>query len=138
MTSGCASPDYSLGFMAGRPPTKEAPPFGQRLATLRKRHGLSQTRFAQLIGSTQKAVDYYERRARNPTADIVEKSASVFGVSADELLGRKPLREAKPGPVSALHQRLDQIASLPREKRKVVLQFLDSFLQTNGAKANGH
>jgi transcriptional regulator with XRE-family HTH domain len=130
--------DYDFGFMAGRPPTKEAPPFGQRLAALRKRHGLSQTQLAQLIGSTLKAVDYYERRAQNPTAEIVEKIASVFSVTSDELLGRKPLREAKPGPVSKVQQRLDQIANLPREKQKVVLQLLDSFLQTSGATANGH
>ncbi len=122
--------DYSFGLMAGRPPTKEAPPFGQSLATLRKRHGLSQTQFAQLIGSTQKAVDYYERRAQNPTAEIVQKSASVFGVTVDELLGIKPLRQTKPGPVSMLHQKVDQIALLPRATQQYVLQFLDQVIVT--------
>ena len=126
---------YNPDPMAGRPPTKEAPPFGQRLAELRKRNGLSQTQFAKLIASTQKAVDYYERRAKNPTAEVVQKAASVFGVSVDELLGIKPLRQAKPGPTSKLHQKIDQIANMPRSTQQYVLQFLD---QVIGTANNSH
>jgi len=129
----------NLGYnsdMAGRPPIKEAPPFGQRLASLRKTHGFSQTQFAQLVGSTQKAIDYYERRAKNPTADFVQRAALVFGVTVDELLGIKSLRQAKPGPVSQLHQKINQIKHLPRSTQQYVLQFLDQVLAT--ASANGH
>jgi transcriptional regulator with XRE-family HTH domain len=122
--------------MAGRPPNKEAPPFGQRLALLRKAHGISQAQFAQLVGSTLKAIDYYERRAKNPTADFVQKAASVFGVSVDELLGIKPLRQTKPGPVSKLHQKIDQITHLPRSTQQYVLQFLDQVLAA--VNQNGH
>jgi transcriptional regulator with XRE-family HTH domain len=126
---------YTAEIMAGRPPSKEAPPFGQRLAVLRKRHQLSQSQFAQLIGVTQKAVDYYERRANNPTAEVVQKAATIFGVSVDELLGVKPLRQVKPGPVSRLHQKIDQISKLPRPTQQYVLQFLDQVITTNSGHA---
>ncbi|HEY8458811.1 MAG TPA: helix-turn-helix transcriptional regulator, partial [Blastocatellia bacterium] len=43
-----------------RPTTKEALPFGRRLAALRKSKGLTQKRLAELLGTTQKMVDYYE------------------------------------------------------------------------------
>ena len=129
------SSGYTAETMAGRPPTKEAPPFGQRLAELRKRNGLSQAQFAQLIGSTLKAVDYYERRAKNPTAEVVQKAASIFGVSMDELLGIKPLRQTKPGPASQLHQKIDQISKMPPPTRQYVLQFLEQVISTSKAKA---
>jgi hypothetical protein len=39
---------------AGRLNTKEAPPFGQRMATLRQRKGFTQTQLAARMNTTQK------------------------------------------------------------------------------------
>jgi DNA-binding XRE family transcriptional regulator len=52
---------YNADIMAGRPPTKEAPIFGQRLAALRRAKDLSQTQLAELLDTTRKMIDYYER-----------------------------------------------------------------------------
>jgi transcriptional regulator with XRE-family HTH domain len=49
-----------------RPPTKQAPLFGQRLSALRKTKGLTQRELADLLETTRQMVDYYERRAVNP------------------------------------------------------------------------
>ena len=117
--------------MAGRPPTKPAPAFGTQLAALRKAHGWTQPLLAEKLGITLAALTHYERKAENPTADFVAKAAKLFNISVDELLGHNVKPARKPGPPSLLEERLIAVRKLPRNKQKVVLQLLDSFLQTN-------
>src|SRR6266498_6107565 len=81
---------YNAGVMAGRPATKEAPMFGQRLAALRRGKGLSQTQLADLLDTTRKMIDYYERRAGNPSLDFIQRAAEALDVSVAELLGSEP------------------------------------------------
>lgn len=121
---------YNSADMAGRPPEKEAPPFGQRLAAARHAKGLSQTQLAQLLNTTQKTIDYYERRALNPTLDFIERAAKALDVSAADLLGAEPTQPpSKPGPVPQLQKRFEQIKKLPRKEQEFVLKFLDTVLQ---------
>ena len=72
--------------MAGRRPLSDAPPFGQRLAALRKTRGLSQEQLAKLMGKTREAIDYYERRAKNPTTELLKLVAEAFSVPVAELM----------------------------------------------------
>ena len=123
------------GDMAGRPPINEAPPFGSNLAALRKARGWTQPQLAEQLGITLAALTYYERQARNPSAEFVGKVAKLFNVSVDELLGHTVRPARKSGPPSQLEERLRAVRKLPREKQKVVLQLLDSFLQTSARKA---
>ena len=128
---------YVSPMPGGRPPTKQAPEFGQRLAALRKLRGLSQPRFAKLLGLSREMVTYYERRAQNPTAEFLQKASEVLGVSANEILGQsvKPVR--KPGPPSEVEARLDAVRKLPRIRQKFVLDFIDTVLR-DSATANVH
>jgi transcriptional regulator with XRE-family HTH domain len=121
--------------MAGRPQLNQAPPFGARLAALRKAHGWTQPQLAEKLGVTLAAVVYYERQAKNPNAELVSKVAKLFNVSVDELLGHaiKPTR--KPGPPSRLQQLTAQLAELPRSKQKTVVEMLEGFLQKTGKAA---
>lgn len=101
---------YNADVMAGRPPTKEAPIFGQRLAALRRGKGLSQTQLANLLDTTRKMIDYYERRAGNPSLDFIQRAAEALDVCVAELLGNQPkATRAKPGPTSQPQLRFDQI-----------------------------
>lgn len=122
--------------MAGRPPTKPAPVFGAQLSALRKARGLTQPQLADMLGISVDMLTYYERRAKNPTADFIAKAATALGVSVDDLLGQGAKNGRKSGPPSQIEQRLVAVRQLPREKQKVVLQLLDSFLQANAV--NGH
>lgn len=117
------------GDMAGRPPNKPAPAFGARLAALRKTHGLTQPKMAELLGISPAMLAYYERKATNPTAEFIRKAAAALNVSVDQLLGHEVKNSRKPGPPSQLEQRLSAVRQLPRDKQKVVLQFLDAFLR---------
>jgi len=123
---------YNAG-MAGRPANKQAPPFGQRLAAARKAKGLSQIQLAERLDTTQKTIDYYERRAVNPTLEFIERAAQVLGVTVGELLGVEPARARnKPGPSSQLQRRFEQIKRLPRKEQEFVLKFLDTVLERYG------
>jgi transcriptional regulator with XRE-family HTH domain len=123
---------YNHPTMAGgRPPQKEAPPFGKRLTALRREKGLTQKELAKLLGTTQKMVDYYERRAINPALEVVRSCAKALDVPAVELLGPEaaaPLRR-KPGPLSQLERRFERVKQLPRSEQEFVIKFLDTVLE---------
>ena len=87
----------------GRPQTKDAPAFGKRLATARIAKGWSQTELADRLKTTLKMIDYYERRANNPSVEFVRQAARVLSVPVVELLGEEAQikRARKTGPTGA-------------------------------------
>jgi len=124
------STSYNAGVMTGRPPTKDAPLFGQRLAAVRRSKGLSQRELADRIGVTRELIDYYERRSPNPALDFIERAAQALEVSVADLLGSQPhTTRTKPGPVSQLQRRFEQVKLLPRKEQEFVLKFLDTVLE---------
>jgi transcriptional regulator with XRE-family HTH domain len=115
--------------MAGRPPLKPAPAFGANLAALRKARGLTQPQLAEALGLTPEMLNYYERRATNPSADFIGKAAAFFGASADDLLALNTKAPRKPGPPSQLAQLTERLSKLPRAQQKTVAQMLEGFLK---------
>lgn len=116
--------------MAGRPPIKEAPEFGQRLARLRNARGWTQADLAERLGTTVKMVTYFEREATNPTRKTLERVAEVLDVPSSELLGQvEQSKNGKPGPPSKLEKLTSQLARLPRSKQKVVVDMLEGYLK---------
>jgi transcriptional regulator with XRE-family HTH domain len=128
-------PAYAWPGMA-RPTSKRATDFGTRLTEARNAAGLTQTQLAERLSVSQQMIDYYERRAKNPTAGFIRKAAAALNVSVDRLLGHEVKNGRKHGPPSQLEERLTAVRQLPRDKQKVVLQFLDAFLRdTKTSKA---
>jgi transcriptional regulator with XRE-family HTH domain len=118
--------------MAGRPATKPAPPFGERLAALRKERGWTQPQLAERLNVTVKMVTYLERQAKNPTAKTIEQIAQVFGVPVNALLGSAKIISSgarKPGPRSRLEELTEQLSKLPRGQQKIVIRVLEGFVQ---------
>ena len=117
--------------MAGRPPTKSAPPFGQRLAAARKAKRLSQEQLAKLLGTTRTAVDYYERRAINPSIDLIRRCADALGMAATDFIGEDGGEAAprKRGPKSEVELRMEIVGTLPRAKQRKILEVVDALLQ---------
>jgi len=123
-----------ISDMVGRPPTRPAPPFGERLAALRKERGWTQPQLAERLGVTTKTVTYYERMAQNPTTKTVGRIAEVFGVSCADLIGENTAQGQahKPGPPSKLQQLTEEVSELPRSKQKFVVEMLEGYLQKAG------
>lgn len=113
----------------GRPATKPAPKFGYRMAAFRGAKGLSQTQLAEALGMTRDRIAYYERAARNPSLEVVQKVADFFGVSVGELLNDTARTGRKPGPPSQFTQLAEQLDQLPRAQQRVVAQMLEGFLK---------
>jgi transcriptional regulator with XRE-family HTH domain len=85
---------------------KRVTEFGARLTTLRKAAGYTEVELAAALGTTQRMIAYYESRAEKAPAALLPQMAEVLGVSADELLGIKPLKRSKSKPPDTRLQRL--------------------------------
>ena len=122
---------YDVDVMAGRPPTKNAPLFGQRLSAARKSKGWSQAKLAQRLKATRALIDYYERRSKNPTMDFVQRVAEVLEVPVTDLVnGNGKETKKRPGPASKIEKQIEDIRKLPRTKQRFVSELLDTVLKT--------
>jgi transcriptional regulator with XRE-family HTH domain len=127
----------SIGYtvnMAGRPPMKEAPDFGKRLASIRQERGLTQQQLADAAGVTRKMIDYYERRAVNVRTDSLISLSNALEMSVDQLLGLASVKKSKPGPKSKLERQMQDVARLSRPQKQFVSQFLETVLASEAAK----
>mgnify|MGYP006076353057 CR=1 FL=1 len=61
---------------------------GIRLRTLREGLGISQAKFAEIIGSTQSSINRYENGQATPTVELLRKYADYFDVSMDYIFAR--------------------------------------------------
>lgn len=122
---------YNDGTMAGRLTTKEAPLFGQRMAALRQQKGLTQMQLAERMNTTQKMIDYYERRSPNPTLDVMQKIATALEISVTELLGEQATRiraAKKAGPTSKVQKVFEDVSRLPRRQQEKIVEFVSAFV----------
>lgn len=62
---------------------------GQKISTLRNKRGLSQAQLAEKLGIGTSTLGMYETNKREPAYQTLVAIADFFGVSVDELLGRK-------------------------------------------------
>lgn len=109
--------------------------FGARLTTLRKAAGYTQVELATALGTTQRMIAYYESRAEKAPAALLPKMAEVLGVSADEILGIKPLKHGKSKPPDTrLQRRLQRIEKLDPKARRHVTQLLDTLIEREELK----
>jgi transcriptional regulator with XRE-family HTH domain len=107
--------------------------FGARLTEMRKAAGYTQVELAQALGTTQRMIAYYESRAEKAPAALLPQMAQTLGVSADELLGIKPIKKGKK-PDTQLHRRLQRIEKLDSKAKRQITQLLDTFIEREELK----
>jgi len=110
------------------PETDFSQELGQRIATLRKQRGLTQTALGDALGLGQTVVASYEIGRRRVPASLLEPLAKALGVSVAELLEVEP-DPGKRGPVPKLQRQIELISRLPRTQQQFVSKFLDTVLQ---------
>jgi transcriptional regulator with XRE-family HTH domain len=100
---------------------------GKKLAALRKARGLTQQQLADALGASQSVVAYYERRAENPSLEVLQKLATFYGVSVSELLteGMNVEPRKRLGRPSALEERVERVRRLPRSEQARIIDTLD-------------
>ncbi|GAC1676975.1 MAG: hypothetical protein NVS9B2_27760 [Steroidobacteraceae bacterium] len=102
--------------------------FGARLADLRKSAGITQTAFAAEIGVSQRMMAYYEGPTAQPPANLLPAMAQALGVSVDALLGSETSKRRAKATDTRMQRRLQQIANLPADERRQLLQLVDTFI----------
>lgn len=60
--------------------------FGEKLRTLRKQQGLTQTELATILGTNQSHVGKLEKGTRSPSVEVLMQIMQIFKVSCDQLL----------------------------------------------------
>lgn len=110
---------------------KQDASFGPRLTSIRKARGLTQVQLARTMGTTQRAISYYETDDGIPPAAAVIGLARALQVSADELLGlRAPkVERLKEDPETRrMWKRFRQVSTLPERDRKAVIRLINSLV----------
>ncbi len=106
--------------------------FGKRLATLRKASGYTQQQLADEIGATRRMIAYYESESQHPPANMLVDLTRALNVSADALLGIKPVETS---PISSrLERRIRQIEKLSPKPRQQITQLIDTFVEAEQLK----
>jgi transcriptional regulator with XRE-family HTH domain len=100
--------------------------FGSRLAALRQGRGLTQTELGTAVGVSQRVIAYYETESQQPPGALLAALAQALTVSADELLGLKPVTTKRSPRTARLLKRLEKIEELPAADQRTVLKLLDA------------
>lgn len=124
-TTGCAVPRKRQLESSH----EEEETFAQRLARFRQAAGYTQRELADEIGISQRMVAYYEAQTDHPPTHVLPALTEVLGVSADELLGIRPLKRNRKLGSERLLRRLRQIEKLPVKERKQLVALIDTFIE---------
>ena len=121
----------------GRPAKTKRSELGERIAALRERAGLSQEQLAQKVGSNQKTVAYWERRAVALKPAQIDALASALGCSHQEILGVQQPKPRGNGPVGKAKALFDRVSALPRDRQQRILGAVEDMLAAHETRKAG-
>jgi transcriptional regulator with XRE-family HTH domain len=109
---------------------------GERIATLRKAHAVTQVQLAEALGVSQQTVQAYEVGRRRIPVSALPVVASLLEVPMDELFGTaSQAARGKRGPMSQLERSMERINELPKQKQRFVVEMLETMLAQANANA---
>ena len=104
--------------------------FGKRLAELRQQRGLTQAELGTAVGVSQRVIAYYETESEQPPGALLADLAKTLRVSADVLLGLKPVKDGTSPKTARLLKRLKKVEELPSADQRAVLKLVDALVTT--------
>jgi transcriptional regulator with XRE-family HTH domain len=119
---------YDGGMQTGRPPKRQRPPLGERLAALRERSGLSQQQLADDLKVNQQMIAYWERRAVTLRPSQLAALADALKVSVDELLGKESPKIRGGGPSGKARQVFEAVSRLPRRQQQKIVEVVEALV----------
>jgi transcriptional regulator with XRE-family HTH domain len=105
---------------------------GERIASLRKVHNITQAQLAETLGVSQQTVQAYEMGRRRIPVSALPVVAHTLAVPLEELFGETSRPANKRGRTSRLQQQIEAISQLPRTQQHFVSQMLDTVLAQAG------
>lgn len=109
--------------------TRTLESFGPRLAAIRQAKGLTQAELGEAVGVSQRVIAYYETETQQPPGALLADLARALKVSADELLGLKPVSEKTSPRTARLMKRLGRVAELPAADQRAVLKLIEALIE---------
>jgi len=107
---------------------------GKRLVELRKLHGMTQAELARTLKVSQQSVFAYELGNRRVSLDLVPTLLGLFRMTADELLGLKPLQQPRVRRVTLAERRhLEALRTLTIPDKRVVLRVTEALRRRESA-----
>jgi transcriptional regulator with XRE-family HTH domain len=103
---------------------------------MRKRKGLTQAQLAEKMGTTKRAIAYYERKMTNPSISTIELLAGALDVPKDKLLGLGKKKEEVETPI-AQSRMLQQVWPLAADLPIKDQQYLAKMIRTLAAQNEG-
>jgi transcriptional regulator with XRE-family HTH domain len=120
----------------GRPAKTKRSKLGERIAALRERAGLSQEQLADKVGSNQKTVAYWERRAVALKPAQIDAIASALGCTHQEILGVEAPKQ-RGGPIGKAKAIFDRVSALPRDRQQKILGAVEDMLVAHETRKAG-
>jgi transcriptional regulator with XRE-family HTH domain len=105
---------------------------GERIASLRKVHNITQVQLAQTLGVSQQTVQAYEMGRRRIPVSALPIVAHTLAVPLEELFGETSRTANKRGRTSRLQQQIEAISQLSKTQQHFVSQILDTVLAQAG------
>jgi transcriptional regulator with XRE-family HTH domain len=103
--------------------------FGEKIASLRKKKGYSQSELAEHVGIISITIGRYERDEIKPAVDTAAKIAEALDVSLDYLTGSSDALLEK-----SLVKKITDIQSLPDNDKAHLFALMDAFLRDHKTK----
>lgn len=104
---------------------------GERITSLRKKKGWSQTDLSKAIGASREAIGKYERNEAVPSVEVAKKIADELEVSLDYLVDDKAVMAFDKKTV----KRLMDIDQLPDEDKNHIFYMIDNLIKAAKLKA---
>lgn len=102
---------------------------GERIASLRRAHDVTQVQLAEALGVSQQTLQSYEVGRRRIPVSALPMVARTLSVSLEELFGEgQQSGRSKRGPVPKWQQQIEAVALLPKAKQRFVSEMLETVL----------
>ena len=104
-----------------------------RLIELRHARGLTQEQLAKALSLSIGTIAYYEAKVSNPQTSSLQTMADFFGVKIDYFLEDVSSTKIKPGPLSKLELKVEEVKKLPVAQQKLACEMLDMLIRSSNA-----
>lgn len=102
---------------------------GERIASLRRAHDVTQVQLAEALGVSQQTLQSYEVGRRRIPVSALPVVARTLSVTLEELFGEgQQAGRSRRGPVPKWQQQIEAIAQLPKARQRFVSQMLETVL----------
>lgn len=97
---------------------------GENIKKYRLLNNMTQEDLSKKLGIAPNTLSNYENGNREPNSDIISKLADIFGISLDELYGRKFTKE-EPIEIAASTKNNLDLSDISNEDKEAIMRFVE-------------